>query len=440
LEELAWNMQNRSAEWDEWGGMELTIDRKEAVEILGSVEELYRAASANLVEDAEHVRFTHQLMQEYFTARRMLGEVIAGRLKGEDLWPKKSWWQPSGWDEAAILAVGMGGNEAAKIIEWLLMANPEMAMVAIDASGVEFDDKLKLTIREILLPQITDLDQHPEAGARSAIARGLGRVTLRNGNPLDNRPGVGLNNATPTIEWIYLSGGPVELEGVDGNVKGVNIIVNVKSFLIAYYPVANLQFEAFIDAADGYTSEEWWEGIERSLEPFSPEWTVTNFPRASVSWYEAVAFCRWLTARYRNQGLLTKNQEIRLPTEWEWQFAATDGNRYNIFPWGPKWDRARSNCSSSEIHAPCSVGIYPQGTWPNGPADMAGNVWEWCLNKFQNPTVPQATSADGSGDDRTLRGGSFGSTPNECRSAERLGIAPMTRSDQVGFRLIQVVS
>ena len=95
-------------------------------------------------------------MQEYFTARRMLNEIRQGHLNAQKLWPKESWWQPSGWDEAAVLAVGMSGEEAERIIEWLLPANPEVALLAIDGSGVEFDDKLKLNLREILLPEITD--------------------------------------------------------------------------------------------------------------------------------------------------------------------------------------------------------------------------------------------------------------------------------------------
>jgi hypothetical protein len=256
LQELAWSMQRQAVNAGQTqGGMELTTSRSQAMAIVGGEDRVYAAASANLLEDAEPVRFTHQLMQEYFTARRLLREINEGQLKARDLWPIGSWWQPSGWEESAVLAVGMSGKDAEPLIDWLSAANPEVAAMAIQRSGVEFDDRCKLKLGEAWLPQMTDLARQPEAAARAAIGRGLGSVTLANGEPLDNRPGVGLRpDGLPDLVWVDIPGGSVKLKEVKGAFK-------VQPFRMAKYVITNLQFQSFINADDGYRNSEWWNDI-----------------------------------------------------------------------------------------------------------------------------------------------------------------------------------
>jgi formylglycine-generating enzyme required for sulfatase activity/DNA polymerase III delta prime subunit len=435
LEDLAWAMQREAVVYGETGlGVEITIDRHEAIMILGSEQQLYHAASANLLEDVDPVRFTHQLLQEYFVGRRMLGEINAGRLDLQDFWPKECWWQLSGWEEATVLAVGMSGSQVQQeLLERLLVVNPEVAALAIVQSGIECDDRLKIMLREILMPQIVDLEQHPQAGARAAIGRAIGIITLANGDPLDNRPGVGLTSeGLPDINWVDIPGGAITLEDVIGEFE-------VKPFRIARYLVTNRQFQAFVDALDGYGNPKWWKEIERSLAPSSPTWHEANYPRERVSWYEAVAFCRWLTEKSRARGLLKKSQEIRLPTEWEWQQAATKGNNYNIYPWGLKWDPTRCNNYESNLGRTSAVGIYPHGIWAGGPLDMAGNVFEWCLNKYENPKARGATKIDKSGL-RVLRGGSWTFRAEFLRASDRARYGADFRGSTIGFRLAQNIS
>jgi formylglycine-generating enzyme required for sulfatase activity len=130
----------------------------------------------------------------------------------------------------------------------------------------------------------------------------------------DPRPGVGVReDGTPDIDWVAIPGGEVELEQGAGKAQ-------VESFHMSRYLVTNAQFQAFVDAHDGYGKSDWWEGVpeDANVSPAKPRWPEPNRPRETVSWYEAVAFCRWISARL--------GVEVRLPTEYEWQQAATSGH------------------------------------------------------------------------------------------------------------------
>ncbi|RNC70126.1 MAG: DUF4062 domain-containing protein [Desulfuromonadales bacterium] len=247
----------------------------------------------------------------------------------------------------------------------------------------------------------------------------------------DPRPGVGLTaDGLPDIDWVAIPRGTVKLEKGKGTFK-------VAPFLMARYPVTISQFQAFIAVDDGYRNPKWWEDIEQSKSPYPPRWSEANCPRETVSWYEAVAYCRWLTQKYREQGLLSEGKEIRLPTEWEWQKAATCCNSNNDYPWGREWDGSRCNSSKSGLNRTTAVGMYLQGTWPGGPLDLSGNVWEWCLNKYDDPIDSVAIQIDKSGGLRVIRGGSWDNTPWSSRAAGRYGANPDDRIDGLGFRLAQ---
>jgi formylglycine-generating enzyme required for sulfatase activity len=238
----------------------------------------------------------------------------------------------------------------------------------------------------------------------------------------DPRPGVGLRkDGLPDIVWCKVSRGKVTLEENAGTFK-------VDPFNIAKYPVTWTQYQVFLDAEDGFHNPVWWQGLpfKRPDKPGRQFNRRKNHPAENVAWDESVAYCRWLTDRFAEeiQEQFGDGFVIRLPTEWEWQQAATGGDSANDYPWGAEWDSDRANTVESDLNRSTAVGMYPQGASPVGALDMAGNVWEWCLNTYDNPS--QTTL---SGDvRRVLRGGSWDGSRDLARAAFRNGYGPLNRS------------
>ncbi|MCB1821006.1 MAG: SUMF1/EgtB/PvdO family nonheme iron enzyme, partial [Candidatus Competibacteraceae bacterium] len=251
----------------------------------------------------------------------------------------------------------------------------------------------------------------------------------------DPRPGVGLRaDGLPDLVWCEVPGGEVTLEIETKNrsriarwlSRSASNTFHVEPFQIAKYPVTYRQYRAFLEADDGYHNPAWWRGlwVDRPPEKAGRQFQrYDNHPVENLAWLEAVPFCRWLSARL--------GYEVRLPTEWEWQRAATGGNPANEYPWGPKWDGNRANTDESELNRSTAVGLYPHGISLVGALDMSGNVWEWCLNEYDQPRNVTPT-----GDARrVVRGGAWNDYRSDARAASRIDDAPGGRGNFIGFRL-----
>jgi formylglycine-generating enzyme required for sulfatase activity len=105
---------------------------------------------------------------------------------------------------------------------------------------------------------------------------------------------------------------------------------------------------------------------------------------------------------------------------------------------GPDWDPVRehwrANTVESGLGRSTAVGMYPAGASATEVLDMAGTLWEWCLNEFDDPyntVFPKSKE-----DSRVLRGGSWGSDQDVARSASRVRFSPSNRDFNVGFRVV----
>ncbi|GAB4524215.1 MAG: hypothetical protein OHK0046_38810 [Anaerolineae bacterium] len=223
----------------------------------------------------------------------------------------------------------------------------------------------------------------------------------------DTRNGISVKGGLPDIAWL-----PVD--GSQGRYRFEYGDLEVKSFFIAKYLITVTQYQAFVD--NDYNDPRWWVGLPDEYRPQSmqsPHNNRANAPRDSLSWYQSIAFARWMTAKFDDVTLthpsgfvlrVGDNAQIRLPTEWECQWAAQAGLQALEYPWG-KWDKhPRANTTASNLDdRSTAVGMYPHGAAECGALDMAGNLWEWCLNDRQNPEI---VNGYGNGAAKSMRGGS----------------------------------
>lgn len=107
------------------------------------------------------------------------------------------------------------------------------------------------------------------------------------------------------------------------------------------------------------------------------------------------------------------------------------------YPWRGDWDAARCNSDNSRLNRTTAVGMYPGGATLQGVLDMAGNLWEWCLNTYEHPERPESLRIDDSDGRRVLRGGSWDNFPEDLRVFFRDWNFAVNRLEIIGFRLAQ---
>lgn len=242
-------------------------------------------------------------------------------------------------------------------------------------------------------------------------------VGLRLSEIGDPRDGVGVaNDGTPCIQWCALPGGEVSVEG--------HGIFQVPPLRIAAFPVTQAQFQAFTEARDGFTRTDWWRGLRRPPSSRGLAARRGNYPATQVSWFEAVAFSRWASARL---GLA-----VRLPEESEWQWAAQSARPGFVYPWGRDWREGHANTEEGALGRLTAVGLYPAGRSLQGVYDLAGNAWEWCRGAYERPRdrSPAPESP------RVLKGGSWRVNRGFARADFRLEGLPEDRMAGSGFRLV----
>lgn len=379
------------------------------------------AIRCNVLEQiGENIRFSHQLLQDYFIAVGMKQRLNAGELPVERFWQQPgNWWESTGWEEPVILLAGLY-QDCTPVVEWLAQANPKLAARCIRDSGVACSDVTKAKLREPWQERLTNLVTDPNPYARAAIGTALAWVELH-GRPLDQRKGIGLDsNGLPDIDWVEIPAG--EFVYQDGETR------TLPTFKISRYPVTNTQFQAFI-ADGGYR-----QGLKNLETAHESYWNEGNRPVEQVSWYEAMAFCRWLSSKMK--------LDISLPTEEQWEKASrgTNGHEY---PWGNGYKVGYANIDETALYVSgyasekvgdiflgetSAVGIYPNGQSHYGLMDMSGNVLEWCLNKWEHPNDIYEIGL-------VIRGGFWGSRSGNCRSSSRSFRHPHNRFNFLGFRL-----
>lgn len=245
------------------------------------------------------------------------------------------------------------------------------------------------------------------------------------------------------------------------------------NILVSRYEVTNAAFQAFIDDG-GYTDQTYWptegwdyitqRGITAPAYWNDPAYNAPQQPVVGVSWFEAVAFCQWLTLEEGFQPAYGWNGSItdlyydgyRLPTEVEWEYAASKGDPASAerrYPWGDSWHCGKAvnrvGACANYVSGTLPVGSRsPDGDTPQGLADMAGNVKELVSDTWQYAAdvstvvvtdryvyANDPTSIEGY---TVIRGGAWNGIFGALFETSRRDILIHTgRHDTVGFRVVR---
>ena len=434
---------------------------------------LTRLRGTLLEERLGTYRFLHLAFQEFLSARYLatikLSEgglpAVAAFLENGPL--RESWWR-----EVVLLVAGyfavmspqtvpvflerLAGVDGAVATRRALPLEMQTAAAELAAlAWLEWPGQQE-SLRQKIGVRFDEIFEQISLEERMDVCRRLAET-------IDPRPGVGTitrnGQKLPDIMWgkevpagTYTIGGDNQAWN-SGDQQEIEI---QHPYRLARYPVTYAQFQCFVDAPD-YDDARWWAGMPAEVK----DWGETVYPlremaeqafrsdshpRERVSWYQAMAFCRWLTAKLHAgalpAGALTGDvgqYKITLPHEYEWEVAARWPNSEvagRLYPWGPKFDAAKANTSGGGIRQTTAVGIYPAGrNVALGLYDLSGNVWEWCRNKYDKS---KDEAIDGSDAWRVLRGGSWYDPADDARAAARLVNSPASRYHYYGFRLVVV--
>lgn len=204
--------------------------------------------------------------------------------------------------------------------------------------------------------------------------------------------------------------------------------VDVPGFYIGRHEVTVAAYRAFVQAT-GYRADT----LALGAPPIHP--------MTSVSWPDALAYCRWLETQLRAsprtppaiRARLEDGWRVTLPTEAQWEKAAR-GSDGRIFPWGSEPRRDRANYGTA---GPMPVGSVDCPECPFGLTDMSGNVWEWTRSPYQPYPFSTADDLNNLETDAlwVMRGGSFSDPDTNVRAAIRGGGDPGVRRPFIGFRV-----
>lgn len=208
-----------------------------------------------------------------------------------------------------------------------------------------------------------------------------------------------------------------------------------------FVPLGDIRISTWETRVQDYAT--FLQATGRRYEPTDFQQAPTH-PIVKVNWFDAIAFCKWLTEKERDENLIEERQSYRLPTDKEWSQAvglqnevggtpqARDGKIKNEFPWGRQWPPSSSAGSYSVPQK--RSGTTPVGSFKAnslGIYDLGGNVWEWCADTYKGGSSGAAR------DWGVLRGGSWATSNRlEMQSSYRNVIDRNDRDVIYGFRCV----
>lgn len=453
---------------------------------------LTRLRGTLLEERLGMYRFIHLAFQEYLVARylaeveRSVESIVAFLAEDHIL---DSWWR-----EPVLLLVGYLGltspATAQKLVMQMTTSQPTWSapvrtafLELATAATLEWQGAAPGVQTHLTTTWRNWLDDVPAINATEPKQRAqAGQTLARWGDPREHILDVDKMLFCAVPAGSFWMGSGEDDEQADDDERPLHQVDIPYPYWLSRYPVSNAQFQTFA-ANGGYGVARYWpeaekvgywkQGRYRDQEgPYDPgtPFNLPNHPAVYISWYEALAFCRWLTERWWKAGLLPAGFAVQLPTEAEWEKGARGGlllppegilrvagnwslptfqERENPrprrrYPWGETSAQdvisgRIANYDESQIGSTCALGLFPQDASPYGAFELSGQVNEWVRSKWQDYPCRLGDGRDvidASDEGRVIRGGCYYDDSTWGRCAYRFRYNPLSWLGYFGFRAV----
>jgi formylglycine-generating enzyme required for sulfatase activity len=243
--------------------------------------------------------------------------------------------------------------------------------------------------------------------------------------PAKTIPSEPVNEAPIKSNLIQIPGGTFQMgRNNSAPAEGPAHSVTVQPFFMDKTEVTNADYQQFVRDTN-YAPPAHWGGVK------PPEGSQL-LPVSNVSYKDAMAFAAW---RSQKDGVT-----YRLPTEEEWEYAARNGQKENLYPWGDQWLDGQANTEEAGIKAAQAVGTYPGGSNSWGVEDLIGNVWEWTSSKYSLYKGSAHQPNPDYQDQIVIRGGGYASSRTgtlQVSGTMREWVKPDYLNPLLGFRLVR---
>ena len=229
------------------------------------------------------------------------------------------------------------------------------------------------------------------------------------------------------LTWVTICGGEFDMGSADGDDDEIPVhSVSVPTFEMLLTEVTVAQYQTCVQAASCTAPPSGGAGVNWGLADRE------NYPINNVTWYQAEQFCTWAGGR--------------LPSEAEWEYAASNGSAEDKYPWGDQrptceyaiMDEGINGCGTDRSWPVCS---RTAGNTTHGLCDMAGNVWEWVQDwhhsTYTGAPVDGTAWEDPVGTERVYKGGAYYNLAGGPRASNRMFKVPSFYEDWLGFRCVK---
>jgi len=368
--------------------------------------------------DGNRIRFWHLTFQEFLAARKLAG-MGSGDAPSVDWWPTVHiHLDDVQWRESIELLPGClyengGGTPVSGLISRVLELRKDPPTLVGDAWIAGIVGRLLSTLEVYGYKPQSEIQKDYQ----QILDRSMEVFTVEGAKqvPIETR--------IEAAEALGRGGDP----RLRDSRRNFIMVPDLNGLELGKYPVTVEEYRHFVDAG-GYGEKRYWDDEgwswrnSKEGRGLPGEWEdqlqVPNRPVVGVSWYEARAFCRWLSEQWK--------ETVRLPTSEEREKSATPGE--GEYPWGRGDPTPELANYDGNVKHPTPVGVYPLGNGPYGHCDLAGNVLEWCEDLYS-----------GDSNVRVLRGGSWGSLDDVLRCSKRGFNHPTLRNDFLGFRCVRIL-